>query len=156
MIEITGDIINEAYNAFDRGKRYDAICCTTNMIVKNNGELVMGAGVAKRFKEKYPNLPRIWGERIKNREHMHGFIISSGFPSSFFVAFPTKRHWKDKSDIQLIKESTVYLLNATRMLGWKRVLLPRPGCSNGGLRWDEVKPHLEKYLDDRFYIITKE
>ena len=37
----------------------------------------------------------------------------------------------------------------------KNVALPRPGCANGGLNWEDVKPHLERILDDRVTIVTK-
>ena len=52
MLEVQNDFWQEIED-----NSYDAICCTTNKIVKNNGELVMGAGIAKQFKAKYPDLP---------------------------------------------------------------------------------------------------
>jgi len=35
--------------------------------------------------------------------------------------------------------------------------LPRPGCGNGGLVWDEVRMliTLQAPLDDRFLVVTK-
>ena len=38
--------------------------------------------------------------------------------------------------------------------GWETVVLPRLGCGLGQLRWDDVKPILERYLDDRFIVLT--
>jgi hypothetical protein len=59
--------------------------------------------------------------------------------------------------MEIIEFSAKALLWQTRILNWRKVLLPRPGCSNGGLDWEtQVKPVLEKILnDDRFVIISK-
>ncbi|AUM58450.1 hypothetical protein KNT81_gp092 [Proteus phage phiP4-3] len=38
---------------------------------------------------------------------------------------------------------------------FKRVLLPKPGCSNGGLNWDVIGPMLNDILDDRIHIIER-
>ena len=43
MIELKGD-----YNIFELPKNGEAICITTNGIVKQNGHAVMGAGIAKQ------------------------------------------------------------------------------------------------------------
>lgn len=153
MKEITGDIVASFYSA-----NYDAVCCTTNMIVKNNGELVMGAGVAKVFAQHFSDLPKVWGERLQNGKHKEGFMVTNYNPSvPILVAFPTKKNWKDNSSTELILQSLSTLEEVTKIMGWKNILLPRPGCSNGGLNWElDVKPLLELRLDERYTIINKD
>ena len=43
----------------------DIVCVTTNGIIKSNGELVMGAGCALEFKNRFPKIPKILGDKIK-------------------------------------------------------------------------------------------
>jgi hypothetical protein len=153
VLEVQNDFWHEAGTG-----AYDAVCCTTNRIIKSNGELVMGAGIAKLFKEKYPSLPREWGQRIKTGDHMQGVMLTRKDKDDLYlVAFPTKHDWKKPSRMEIIEFSAKALRWQARLLNWKKVLLPRPGCSNGGLDWDkEVKPVLENILkEDRFVIIRK-
>lgn len=145
-------------NLWDIYHEYDTICCTCNEIIKNNGELVMGAGIAKQFAQKFKWLSKYWGDRIKQFEKRQGFkpnIIvtdvieeNDDFYYPFLVYFKTKFHWKDPSELFLIGNSMVILCKCIDLLGWQRVLLPAPGCSNGGLDWKrDVYPILKPYLD---------
>lgn len=43
----------------------DYVCITTNSILNKNGELVMGAGVALEAKQRFPELPKVYGSKIK-------------------------------------------------------------------------------------------
>jgi hypothetical protein len=155
MKYLIGDISHHFFS-----EEYDAICCTTNQIVKNNGELVMGAGIAKVFVEHFPGLPKIWGKQLaenKKRESSTKIMCTSWqLLSTYLIAFPTKLHWKDKSPITLIERSAEELVVLANQMNFSSVLLPKPGCANGGLNWEQVKPLLEQYLDDRFTIIDKQ
>ena len=51
----------------------DFVCITTNSILNKNGELVMGAGVAKRAKDLHKELPKLFGDAIKSRNAISGF-----------------------------------------------------------------------------------
>lgn len=134
----------------------DAICCTTNMIVKRNGELVMGAGVAKEFADNYKWLPKHWGERLNKGIHLDGFMVTQLKTRLSLVALPTKRDWKEDSTLELVEKALGNLNLVALMMGWKNVLLPRPGCGKGNLDWKtQVKPLCENILyDDRFVIIN--
>lgn len=154
MKEIKGDIFEQHYA--------DAICVTTNGIVKANGELTMGKGLALEFKERYPSLALTLGRAVEKYGNI--VLVNKGWemtssnwddtPGYHIVTFPTKNHWRDKASLSLIKRSAEQLVIATDRMGWKKVVLSRPGCGLGGLQWPQVKAVLEPILDDRFYIIT--
>lgn len=157
MIEITGDF----WSHLDQNRDiYDAICCTTNTVVKLNGELVMGAGIAKDFANEYKWLPKHWGERLEQHPNKYSSKIRSTLLVTLMKVKPhlvflqTKFHWKDPSNISTIHDSMNQLYEFANTVGWKKILLPRPGCKNGGLSWkDEVQPLLKGW-DDRFVIIN--
>lgn len=147
MIEKCGDL-------FEIRRNYDAICCTTNAVVKSNGELVMGAGVAKAFSEHYPWLAHNWGQRVKKYPDIDVFVTLMR-SKPHLIYFRTKNHYKDKSRVDDVESAIFNLVDLTNRIGWKKVLLPRPGCGYGELDWKkDVKHILEKNLDDRFEVIT--
>lgn len=155
--ELTGDIMERIRG--DSG--YDAFCCTTNTVVSNNG-LVMGKGVALAFKQQFPDLPNIWGKRVSkfcpaNKTYVLINSVHVLGVEKTVVYFPTKFDWKLSSPIELVRRSAQQLQIIIEALGWTYVLLPRPGCNNGGLSWQyDVGPVLEKIFDERVTIINKE
>lgn len=69
-----------------------------------------------------------------------------------------KHNWWEKADTSLIEQSTLQLKDFfdTIIGGYPTpIYLVRPGCGNGQLDWKDVKPILEKYLDDRFTIVER-
>lgn len=147
MIEWTGDIWKGL------ARNVDAICITTNGVVKADGRLVMGAGMAKQARDRFPGIDAVAGKLVQHHGNhvnvMHLELITS------IVAFPTKHNWRDPSPIELVERSAAELVGLANTNGWSRVLLTRPGCGRGGLKWNFVKPRLEFYMDNRFIVVDK-
>lgn len=118
---------------------------------------VMGAGLARQAAKKYEWLAAWLGERIVTTGGEHIYAIKTDDDMPYLICLPTKRHWKNPSDLYLIVDMVKELKDLTRMLGWSEVTLPRLGCGYGGLDWErEVKPILSGLLDNRFVVVHKE
>lgn len=127
----------------------DARCITTNGIVKRDGTAVMGAGVAKQAVARYPGVDRVLGDFLSQvGNHVH--YLGKGL-----ISFPTKHDWKNPSNIKLIERSAKELVDLTDTYQWQRVAMPPPGCGLGNLDWNDVKPVLDQYLDDRFIVVFR-
>ena len=133
----------------------DWLCITTNGVVKKDGRAVMGAGIALQAKQRYSNIDKILAEKIRERGNVVSSLLKDG--KKWIISFPTKNDWRNQSDIELIKQSAIDIKkHFDRMKNKPKVLIPRPGCSNGGLDWKDVKVVLEKILvNDQFVIISK-
>ena len=51
-------------NFWDECEKYNALIVTTNGVLKNNGKLVMGKGIAKEFADMFPELQEILGDLL--------------------------------------------------------------------------------------------
>lgn len=138
----------------------EAVCITTNGQIKKDGTAVMGRGIAKEAKERFTGLARYLGMSISlfgNHSFNLGFCRDNHtWHRIQLYSIPTKHHWKDKSDLTLIRESLTELVAHCNFDGITTCYLPCPGCSNGGLDWEtQVKPICEELLDDRFIIADR-
>lgn len=162
MKEDYGDI-------WDLAEDFEAIVITTNGFIKDNGEVVMGRGIAKEAKERYPNLPKHLGDWVKANGNVPGITnivpnitVYDVWRPYYLLTFPVKPAysfngapgWMVNADIELIRESAKLLVDLVDKNDIKTVILPRPGCGNGRLKWGAVKPVIEPILDDRFTVVT--
>lgn len=141
-------------NIWDISSDYKVI--TTNGIVKKDERLVMGKGIALEAKKRFPDIDKVLGGFVSKFGNHVWFI--GMYPHKYkIISFPTKHHWKDKSDIKLIEQSCLEMIAGLKDFMNIKVLLPPVGCGNGGLDFEkDVKPILSKYLDDRFYVVLKQ
>lgn len=143
MIEVVGDLWTFP--------GVDVRCITTNGTLKADGTAVMGRGCAYEAKTRYPDLPKRLGSRIDtygNNVHYIGL-----YDSVELYSFPVKHNWWEKADLALIKQSAIQVMDIPNEF---TVLLPRPGCGNGRLKWEDVKKVIAPILDDRVLVISKE
>ena len=151
MLELIGN-----YNIFDLPKNSnEALCITTNGMVKYNGKAVMGRGIAKQANELF-HLDSKLGLYLKtygNRAFNLGKTSENGY--SIFT-FPTKNKWQDDSDIELICKSAHELVEMCDKFHITKCYTVPPGCGCGNLNWEyTVKPFIKDILDDRFTVIIK-
>lgn len=169
-------------NIFEEAKILDpyeekTIVITTNGVVKNNGQAVMGRGIAKYAADNlvlkdfpeldslYPDpsllpdmgIQNILGKLLTekgNHAYFLGYWYDKETKATFgIITMPTKNHWKDPSDLNLIKRSCEEMMTLATVNNLYNVYLPAPGCSNGWLSWDDVYKVINPILDDRFHCV---
>ena len=110
----------------------------------------MGKGIALDAKMKIPGVDTVLGKLLAQHGN-HVFEIGV-YKEARIFSFPTKHHWKDKSDVTLIEQSCKELLDM-----WLKqpsenkpyVILPKVGCTNGQLDYDkQARPILWRYFGD--------
>lgn len=105
----------------------------------------MGRGIALEAKERYPWLATELGRALRKQGN-HVFPWSAEFLGSrgpVIVAFPVKPErddygrpgWMAMADLTLIERSAMELFDLSNRWDFQDIVLPRPGCGNGGLKW---------------------
>jgi hypothetical protein len=130
------------------GRKGFVVCITTNATPKKNGEAVMGRGCAAEAKRRIPAIALELG-RKSWKGYYNGFLDDDRV-----YAFQVKNNFWEKADLDLILNSVTTLHAIAVLFKNLTFVLPRPGCGNGKLRWEEVEP-LVRRLPDNVWIIDK-
>ena len=120
---------------------------TTNGTIKKNSEAVLGRGCAYEAKCRYPGLPAMLGRDLENG----GNHVRRYWPWKLIV-FPVKYNWFDSADLDLIQRSVAEF--ERQINAGSTYVMPRPGCGNGNLKWDDVRPLLVG-LPDNVTVINR-
>lgn len=165
MIEIHGDL-------FDPPKDVGAVCITTNGVTRErDGAAVMGRGVALQAMTKWPGIEYTLGRCIEGHGNKTQFptfeskkqvwldiplaLRDKVLMPFHLIALPVKHHWRKKADVKLVEESLERLADLAGAVKGK-IALPRPGCGNGGLKWGDMRPLVERILNtDQFIVMEK-
>jgi len=145
------EIYGNAWDLFDSGE-FKLLFITSNGTIKKNGDGVMGRGIAAECKNRYIGSDSTLGENLRKYGNCINILVSLEDRRKV-VSFPVKHNWHETADIELIIRSCREAMCRTANYPEEKFLLPRPGCGNGGLSWEDVKPMIEPILDDRFYIV---
>lgn len=128
---------------------------------------VMGKGLASRTKYQFPDVYVFYQDLCRQKILLMGkpylykreslvdrLLADETYPlpnansNKWFLLFPTKRHWRDKSDIESIEESLVWLRNNYGKEKITSLAMPALGCGLGKLEWRDVGPPMCQYLAD--------
>lgn len=115
---------------------------------------VMGAGLAKQFKNKIPGLFEYYRKQCEERtfKNVLTFRIEySHFKKDCVVLFATKRHWANPSRYAYIKDSLDDLkelcLSNKVIYEFQTLVFPEVGCGLGGLDFTVVKGLVHEFSE---------
>jgi G:T/U-mismatch repair DNA glycosylase/O-acetyl-ADP-ribose deacetylase (regulator of RNase III) len=117
---------------------------------------VMGKGLAKQFKDRFPECVPPYEEACARESLVPGRLIlvrtlvqpdlfSANRPA--VILFPTKKHWRGKSQLKWIEAGLQELKSSYRDWGIRSVAMPQIGCGLGGLNWEDVKRIIVRFFD---------
>ena len=108
----------------------------------------MGKGIALQFKFAFPSNNEFYEAACRAHEVEPGkmLIYDNGQlrKPHYIINFPTKRHWRGKSEIADIEIGLKSLISDVIRLEIASIAIPPLGCGLGGLDWGAVKPMIEK------------
>lgn len=162
-----------AVDLWDLCGRVEVMCITTNGTIKQNGRAVMGRGCALEAKTRFRDIDLWLGGLLRAHGNIPLFLglvdiykvwtryevrtplrEASTSHLSELWSFPVKHTWNQRADLELIRWSA-HLLREQMGDRDVEVVIPRPGCGNGGLEWGSVRAALSTLLDERFTFIDR-
>ncbi len=113
-----------------------------------NTEGVMGAGLARAFRTRYPEMFREYQELCRRRRLAGGNLHLWRGPDRWVLNLPTKTSWRLPSTLALVEAGLQRFRRDYEALGITSVAFPALGCGLGSLAWTDVQPLLECHLSD--------
>lgn len=111
---------------------------------------VMGRGIALQFRKAFPENYRAYKAVCDRHGLQPGQMLvhDRGEQSRprYIINFPTKRHWRNRSELADIASGLEALVGEIRQRGVRSVAIPPLGCGLGGLDWEQVQPLIEESL----------
>lgn len=120
---------------------------------------IMGKGLASRVKYQFPDVYVVYQNACRSRKLRMGkpylykreaFVdaeladepgaLTKVNANKWFLLFATKRHWRDKADLQTIREGLRWVRDNYAVEGIKSLAMPALGCGLGRLDWRDVGP----------------
>lgn len=113
---------------------------------------VMGKGLALQFRTAYGTMfqayARACHQGLVQIGTMHVFDRGQAFTRPrWIINFPTKRHWRQPSQLAYIREGLEDLVRQLRERQISSIAIPALGCQNGGLSWKNVEPLIRTALE---------
>ena len=113
---------------------------------------VSGKGLALEFCIKFPENFKMYKESCLIGDVIPGrMLVTFGEcvkPYKFIINFPTKRHWKDLSDLEDISLGLDSLKTGLIKNEVKSIAMPALGCGCGGANWGIMKGLISSKLSD--------
>jgi len=135
-----------------------------SLTVSVNTVGIMGKGLASRAKYQFPDVYVVYQDLCRTkklrmgkpylykREKTLDYELAEEPPpelansETWFLLFPTKRHWRENADFEGIDAGLQWVVENYKREGIKSLAVPALGCGLGRLDWADVGPLLCDYL----------
>jgi O-acetyl-ADP-ribose deacetylase (regulator of RNase III) len=108
---------------------------------------VMGKGLALEFKRRYPAMFEQYRDLCEKKQLDVGQLWIFKTPDKWILNFPTKKHWRQKSEVEYIEAGLERFVAIYQEEGIDSIAFPQLGCGSGQLDWEtQVRSLMEKYL----------
>ena len=125
---------------------------------------VMGKGLASRAKYQFPDVYVYYQDlcrarkltmgrpHLYKREEPFDLPLTDersglfGTRETWFLLFPTKNHWRERSDLAGIEKGLAWVCDRCEAEGMESLAVPALGCGLGRLTWEDVGPLMCRYL----------
>jgi O-acetyl-ADP-ribose deacetylase (regulator of RNase III) len=107
---------------------------------------VMGKGIAKGFKEIYPDMFKAYQRLCEQKKLTIGKLWAYPTRNKTILNFPTKVHWRQPSEYAFLEQGLENFADNYTYHKITSISFPQLGCGNGGLEWAQVKVMMEKHL----------
>lgn len=111
-----------------------------------------GRGLDELFRQRFPSNHEAFAARCGAGEVVPGKMdvhdLGADAKPRWIINFPTKRHWRDPSQLEDIESGLVDLRRVIVELNIRSIAIPALGCGLGGLDWAVVKPRIVAALQD--------
>ncbi len=133
-----------AYIQYQKGDIFES---QAQVIVNTvNCQGVMGKGLALAFKQKYPDMFKVYQQECKTGKLGIGRPTLYQGSTPWILNFPTKDSWRANSKLEYLEKGLEFLVAHYKNAGIKSIAFPKLGAQNGKLSWDDVGPLMARYL----------
>lgn len=125
----------------------DLFLITTNSTLDKSNALIMGAGIAKQAKQRFPRIEEVMGHAVHatcGNLGEYGLLISPRWPTAKLGAFQSKTQWQLPARLSVIQKSTSMLLEWVAQHPDSKVALNFPGIGYGRLSKASIRPILDQ------------
>lgn len=130
---------------FETGNLFDSRAQTLVNPVNCVG--VMGAGLAREFKERYPSMFQEYWKACQSGQLRPGNLLTIPVGNDKYILnFPTKDDWRNPTEWEYLEKGMATFIRVYRELGITSVAFPLLGAGLGGLNKLEVFDFLVEHL----------
>ena len=108
------------------------------IVIPVNTVGVMGAGLAKQAKVRFPLVDQAYRSALRLGCLEIGKVFPVYLPEKYLLLLPTKKHWRNPSELEYVKQGLMSLTRFMKREPFKRIAIPKLGCGLGGLAWADV------------------